>query len=64
MAKVIDIHDLPEEEAKLVQKFIEFLREKGKRRVEAAIEKEKVQFGTWTLGSKGKFTRKEIYDYL
>lgn len=64
MAKVIDIHDLPEEEVKLVQKFIEFLRKKGERKSEVGAEKEKVHFGAWTLGAKGKFTRKEIYDYL
>ena len=64
MAKVIDIHDLPEEEVELVQKFVELLREKGKKKGEAATEKEKIHFGTWTLGAKGRFTRKEIYDYL
>jgi hypothetical protein len=28
----IDVHDLPEEHIKLVQEFIEFLRQKTKRR--------------------------------
>ncbi len=64
MAKVIDIHDLPEEEVRLVQKFVESLRKKGKRKGEAGIKKEKIRFGAWTLGAKSKFTRKEIYDYL
>ncbi|MBM4305218.1 MAG: hypothetical protein FJ115_00190 [Deltaproteobacteria bacterium] len=64
MAKVIDTHDLPEEEIKLVQKFIDFLREKGKKKGEAGTEKGKINFGAWKLGAKGNFTRKEIYDYL
>ncbi len=64
MAKVIDIHDLPEEEVKLVQKFIEFLRKKSKKEGDAGSEKEKIHFGAWALGAKGNLTRKEIYDYL
>ncbi len=62
MAAVIDIHDLPEEEVKLVREFVNFLREKAKRGKKLA-GKEAVAFGTWSLGVKAKLTRREIYDY-
>jgi hypothetical protein len=64
MAEAIDVHDLPEEEMKLLQKFIEFLREKAKGRGKATAEREEIIFATWPLGVKGKLTREEIYDYL
>ena len=64
MAEAIDVHDLPEEEIKLLQKFIEFLREKAKVRGKATAEREEIIFATWPLGVKGKLTREEIYDYL
>ena len=64
MAETIDVHDLPEEEIKLLQEFIEFLREKAKVREEATVEKEEIIFAAWPLGVKGRLTRGEIYDYL
>jgi hypothetical protein len=63
MAYVIDIHDLTEEEAKLVREFVEFLRGKAKRG-KKFTQKEEIAFGAWPLGVKGKLTRREIYDYL
>lgn len=64
----IDVHDLPEEEAKLIEELVERLREKVKmRKLPQPIqeeEEEEVKFGSWPLGVKGKVTREEIYDYL
>jgi len=64
MAKVIDVGDLPEEEVKLVREFIKFLKEKTKMRDRKTIGNEKIIFRTWPLGAKGRYTRKEIYNYL
>jgi hypothetical protein len=60
----IDLRDLPEEETKLVQEFVEFLRKKAKAREKKDHKSEKIVFATWPLGVKGKLTRSEIYDYL
>jgi len=73
MADTIDLHDLPEAEAKLVQAFVEFLKERlkretGKPTTAEAGETRKGQeangFATWQLGVKGRLTRREVYDYL
>jgi hypothetical protein len=65
----IDVHDLPEEEARLIATFVEFLR----RRKQAAAQREVqqaeemsplVHFAVWPLGVKGTLSRQEIYDYL
>jgi hypothetical protein len=64
MPDIIDVHDLPEEEVKFIQKIVNLLREKAKMRETKAGEKEEVVFAKWPLGVKGKLTRKEIYEYL
>ncbi len=64
MANTIDLHDLPEEEVRLVQEFVEFLKRRMKMRKEKTGEKEEITLATWPLGVKGKLTRREIYDYL
>jgi hypothetical protein len=58
----LDVHDLPEDEVKVVQKVIDLFRIRGKMKKEK-IE-EKIEFAVWPLGVKGKLTRQEIYDYL
>ena len=60
----IDLRDLPEEETKLVQEFVEFLKKKAKAREKKDHKSEETIFATWPLGVKGKLTRREIYDYL
>ena len=60
MANIIDIHDLKPEEMKLVEEFVEFLKNKQKKK----NKEEKVKFANWPLEVKGKLTREEIYDYL
>jgi hypothetical protein len=64
---VIDVKDLPEKEANLVQQLVEALKEKARliRPVPIFPEKEEpIRFGAWPLGVKGNVTREEIYDYL
>ena len=63
MAKMIDLQDLPEEEVKLVENLVDFLKDKAKVK-KAMQQKEQINFATWPLGVKGKLTRKEMYDYL
>lgn len=60
MTDIIDIHDLKLEEMKLVEEFVEFLKNRQKKK----NKEEKIKFANWLLKVKGKLTRKEIYDYL
>jgi len=64
MTDTIDLHDLPEDEVKLVKEFVEFLKRRVKIREKKTGEKEEITFAAWPLGVKGKLTRREIYDYL
>ena len=63
MLRIVNLEDLPEEQVRLVQQLIEFLKAKRKkeRRVKA---KKRITFASHKIGVKGKLTRKEIYDYL
>lgn len=58
----LDVHDLPEEDVKFVQKIIDLFRTREKMKEEKV--EEKIDFAAWPLGVKGKLTRQEIYDYL
>ena len=60
----IDLHDLTEEEVRLVKDFVEFLKRRVKMKKEKTGEKEEITFATWPLGVKGKLTRREIYDHI
>jgi len=63
MARTIKLEGLSEEQVKLVEEFVEFL--KSRRKVHPVKERqEDVTFRSWPLGVKGKITREEIYDYL
>jgi len=63
MARTIEVEGLSEEQVKLVEEFVEFLRTKNRVRP-AEESQEDVTFKSWPLGVKGKITREEIYDYL
>jgi hypothetical protein len=60
----IDVQDLPEEHIKLVQEFIEFLRQKNEKKKARIEGKEKIVFARWPLGVKGTLTRSEIYEHF
>ena len=69
----IDVHDLSDEEAKLVAEFVEFMRQRKKQQVKMQ-QQEKIEnikqapqvisFAAWPLGVKGTLSREEIYDHL
>jgi hypothetical protein len=65
MASVIDVHDLPEEVAKLIQQLVECLRQRAGRKP-MAEEKEvgEVVFTAHPSDVIGDLTRREIYDHL
>ncbi len=58
----IGVKGLEEEETKLIQKLVDFLRQK--KSFPKKEEKEKIEFATFPLGVKGKLSREEIYDHL
>jgi hypothetical protein len=64
MPDIIDVHDLPEDQVKLLQKFVEFLRGRAKSEVGPQAELKDVKFASWPLGATGALSRREIYDYL
>ena len=65
METAIDVHDLPEEDVKLIQDFVEFLREKEKtREVKKEEWEDEVTFNAHPSDVIGKLTREEIYDHL
>ena len=68
----IDVHDLPEEEVRLIAQLVELLRRRAQK-TEAQVEGAEVPeetpegespFAVWSLGVKGTLSREEIYDYL
>jgi hypothetical protein len=65
----IDVHDLPEEEARLIATFVEFLRRRKQATAQPEVQQEAattspVHFAVWPLGAKGTLSREDIYDYL
>ncbi len=61
VSDTIDLRDLPEEEIKLVQEFVEFLRKKAESREKKEKKGEKIVFAAWPLGIKGKPTRRDVW---
>jgi hypothetical protein len=63
---VIDVHDLPEKDVKVLQRLVELFR---KRRLKEASGREEtsgndIELGTHPSDVIGSLTRREIYDYL
>lgn len=59
MRKIVDISDLPEKEAKMVEDFVSLLKKRRKIK-----KKKKIEFAVWSLKVKSKLTREEIYDSI
>jgi len=59
---MIDVQGLPDEDVKLIEQFVRFLKLHAKKTVTAP--EGDIGFAEWPLGVKGKLTREEIYDYL
>jgi len=64
MQDSIDVRGLDQQDVGLIEALVERLREWARKKKEAKAEKEGTVFASWPLGTKGKLTRKEIYDYL
>ena len=64
MGEKIDVHGLLGEQVKLVEEFVQFLRQKAKKGKKEVKGKEEVPFASWPLEVKGQLKRSEIYDYL
>jgi len=68
MADMINVRDLADEDIQLIERLIERLRARAKRKTGAGKETQpeegEINFATWPLGVKGDLTREEIYDYL
>jgi hypothetical protein len=63
---IIDVHDLTEEQVRVIHELVKLL--KGKK-LQDKLPKEETKgeeiiFASWALGVKGRLTREEIYDYL
>lgn len=54
MSDIIEIRDLPEEEMRLVREFIEFLRERTKRKGVQPEGEEEIVFAAWRQGEADK----------
>lgn len=66
MIDKVDVHDLPEKDAEVIQKLAELMRERIKKEAKKEKEpRERIKLPTYRLGAvKGSLSRKEIYDYL
>ena len=62
MPDSIDVRELPDEQVRMLEKWVRHLKARARKR--KTHEEEEVAFATWPLGVKGKVTREEIYDYL
>ena len=63
----IDVKGLPEELACQLKQLVDLLKENRtlqKAQDISLTNEEKIEFGSFPLGVKGKVTREEIYDYL
>jgi len=64
MASIIDVHDLPEEEVRIIRELVECLRAKAKKRTGVEEERQEVVFTAHPSDVIGDLTRREIYDHL
>lgn len=63
-AGVIDVRDLPKEDIRFVENFVELLRKKDHLEYKQEPKNKKIKFAEWNLAVKGKIGRDEIYDHL
>ena len=57
----VDVHDLPEEQAQMVQAFVDFLRSQMKKQT-GETQQVATPFSVWNLGTKSNLSRTEIYE--
>ena len=59
----VDVRDLPEEQAQMVQAFVDFLRHQMGKQVEHK-QQDAAPFSVWKLGAKSNLSRTEIYERI
>lgn len=65
MIDKVDVHDLPEKDAEVIQKLAELMRERIKKEATKETSRERIKLPTYRLGVvKGNLSRRDIYDYL
>jgi hypothetical protein len=57
----VDVHDLPEEQAQMVQAFVDFLRTQMGRQAKET-KQAAAPFSVWNLGTKSNLSRTDIYE--
>jgi hypothetical protein len=64
----IDLRGLPEEQVRLIQEIVEYLKKKAKSQHKMGkgcpMPRGKLMTRSWPLGVKGRLTREEIYEHL
>ncbi|WP_089937866.1 hypothetical protein [Candidatus Entotheonella palauensis] len=59
----VDVRDLPEEQAQMVQAFVDFLRtQMGKQAKQK--KQDEAPFSVWNLGTKNHLSRTDIYERI
>lgn len=59
----VDVRGLPEEQAQMVQAFVDFLRDHMGKQAKQKTQ-DAVPFSVWNLGIKGYLSRTEIYERI
>lgn len=59
----VDVHDLPEEQAQMVQALVDFLRTQIGKQAEQT-KQDVAPFSVWRLGTKSYLSRTEIYERI
>ena len=59
----VDVRDLPEDQAQMVQAFVDFLRHQMRKQAEQK-KQDTAPFAVWTLGVKGHLSRTDIYERI
>jgi len=59
----VDVRDLPEEQAQMVQAFVDFLRHQMGKQAEQK-QQDTAPFEVWNLGVKSHLSRTDIYERI
>lgn len=59
----VDVHDLTEEQAHMVQAFVDFLRNQIRKQTEQT-KHAAAPFSVWNLGVKSSLSRTDIYERI
>jgi hypothetical protein len=59
----VDVRDLPEEQAQMVQAFVDFLRDQMRKQADHK-QRDTAPFAVWNLGVKSHLSRTDIYERI